>query len=161
MTTPALGGAWTKFADITPRVSHGTAEDPFMWIDAKGHWHIINHVYDVGEYEHCGNSTVSAHLFSFDGFEWHTTATQPFGTEVALSDGGTMTLSTRERPKLLFAGNGTATHLFSGASALPNCWNETQCHWTKRGDCANNACTNCKFRPNAGCFSLVQRIKLA
>ena len=77
-----------------------------------------------------------------------------------MSDGGTMTLSTRERPKLLFAGNGTATHLFSGASALPNCWNETQCHWAKPGDCAGNACTNCKFRDGAQDFSLVQPLAL-
>ena len=50
----------------------------------------------------CANSTVSAHLFSLDGYEWHTTSTQPYGTTVPLSDGTNFTVATRERPKFFF-----------------------------------------------------------
>jgi len=39
-----LGGKWTKFADITPKLSHGTQEDPFMYIDKKDNWHVIKYV---------------------------------------------------------------------------------------------------------------------
>jgi hypothetical protein len=38
-------------------------EDPYLWIDSKGAWHIINHAYNNHEYEQCGNSTLSAHFF--------------------------------------------------------------------------------------------------
>merc|ERR1712083_964637 len=95
-------------------------------------WHLLFHAYETGEPGFtCANSTVSAHLFSNDGFLWHTVDVQPFGTQVELVSGGTMLLSTRERPKLLFSSDGQPTHLFSGASAMPNCWNEKQCHWSK------------------------------
>ena len=33
-------------------------------VDKKGNWHIINHAYDVKDQTHCGNSTLSAHVFS-------------------------------------------------------------------------------------------------
>lgn len=40
-------------------------------LDKRSNWHIINHAYRNDEYEHCGNSTVSAHWYSTDGKEWH------------------------------------------------------------------------------------------
>ena len=33
-----LGAAWTKVADIPVHLDHGTQEDPFMYIDARGNW---------------------------------------------------------------------------------------------------------------------------
>jgi hypothetical protein len=41
------------------------------YIDGNGNWHIINHAYATDEWEHCGNSTLSAHVFSKDGLDWH------------------------------------------------------------------------------------------
>ena len=43
VTAAKLGDKWTKFADIEPHLDHGTQEDPFMFIDKRGNWHIINH----------------------------------------------------------------------------------------------------------------------
>lgn len=77
-TDLAPGAQWTKFADVdhgalpsssAPPYYH--VEDPFMWVDGRGNWHIINHAYKNAEYEHCGSSTVSAHFFSADGKAWH------------------------------------------------------------------------------------------
>jgi hypothetical protein len=38
MTVAKLGDKWTKYSDIKPHLDHGTQEDPFMWIDARGNW---------------------------------------------------------------------------------------------------------------------------
>jgi hypothetical protein len=44
-TTPSLSQPWTVHATISvPWTTRGTREDPFMWIDKRGNWHIINHV---------------------------------------------------------------------------------------------------------------------
>ena len=43
VTTQKLGGAWTKWASIVPKLDRGIQEDPFMYIDRKGNWHVINH----------------------------------------------------------------------------------------------------------------------
>lgn len=44
VTTTKLGKEWTKYASIEPKLDRGTQEDPFMYIDKRGNWHIINHV---------------------------------------------------------------------------------------------------------------------
>jgi hypothetical protein len=44
---------------------------PVMYIDSKGNWHIINHAFDTRQYKNCSNSTLSAHIFSKDGKDWH------------------------------------------------------------------------------------------
>jgi hypothetical protein len=87
-------------------------------------FHLLFHVYETGEPgTTCTNSTVSAHLFSKDGYEWHTTPNQPYGTTVSLIDGSNFTVATRERPKFVFDPvTGQPTHLINGVSALPSCW---------------------------------------
>lgn len=38
------GGPWNLYANITvPWVTRGRREDPYMWVDTRGNWHIINH----------------------------------------------------------------------------------------------------------------------
>ena len=64
----------------------------------------------------------AAHMFSLDGYQWHTTPVQPYGTQILLSDGTNLTVATRERPKIYFDGEGRMTHLFNGVSALSSCW---------------------------------------
>ena len=46
--------------------------------------------------------------------------TPPYGTQIKLSSGETITVSTRERPKMFFDESGQMTHLFSarGSSSL-------------------------------------------
>ena len=48
-TTPELGQPWTLYGNISHagNAQDNTPEDPFMWIDKRGNWHIINHAYDV------------------------------------------------------------------------------------------------------------------
>lgn len=71
----------------------------------------------------CFNSTVSAHSFSADGYNWFMSSVPPYGTQVELADGSHITVATRERPKLYFNEAGQKTHLINGvcsASACPD-----------------------------------------
>ena len=63
---------------------------------------------------HCGCSYQA--LWSADGSDWkRTTAPQPF-CNVTLSNGTSLTLNTRQRPKwLVNATSGEVTHLLTGA----------------------------------------------
>ena len=122
MRADNIGGPWVLVtADFGAAGGvRGVYEDPYLFIDANDHYHLLFHVYETGEPGMtCHNSTVSAHLFSLDGFRWHTTSEQPYTAVVALSDGTTMTLATRERPKLFFDAAGTPTHLFNGVCHFP------------------------------------------
>ena len=81
------------------------------------------------------NSTVSMHTFSEDGYTWHAGAEQPYTTQVETT-AGTITVSTRERPKLFFNKAGQMTHLVTGVSGA------SQCEFGG----PPSACTNCKLR---------------
>jgi hypothetical protein len=47
----------------------------------------------------------------------------PYGTQVKLTSGETVTVATRERPKLWFNSKGQKTHLFNGVCSAENCPN--------------------------------------
>ena len=47
----------------------------------------------------------------------------PYGTQVELTTGETVTVATRERPKMWFNSKGQKTHLFNGVCSAPNCPN--------------------------------------
>ena len=74
-------------------------EDPSLWQDSEGHFHILCHAYKLGEERsNCDNSTVSAHLFSLDGLAWSLSPDQPYSTRIRTLQGGeitTLTVSTR------------------------------------------------------------------
>lgn len=100
----------------------GNYEDPYLYMDKRGHYHCIYHVYNTHENKtECVDSTVSAHIFSVDGYAWHTSPTQPYDTQIKLSTGKTITVSTRERPKIFFDKSGQMTHLFNGVCSATAC----------------------------------------
>ena len=97
------------------RRPHKFWEDPTLWVDQRGHWHILSHCY-VPHYNE-GNDYVSGHLFSADGLTWSESSVQPYQHAVEYRDGSTQNFSTIERPKLVFDdATGRPTHLFNGAS---------------------------------------------
>jgi hypothetical protein len=122
----------------------GKWEDVFIYTDKRGHWHALWHAFylNEGHRSSCVNSTVSAHSFSLDGYTWHAGATQPYDTQVQVldpaADSGTQTItvSTRERPKLLFDEHGQMTHLVNGVSGASQC----------EAGGPPSACTNCKLK---------------
>ena len=152
-----LGGKWVQFASIAPKLKHGTMEDPFMFIDAKGNWHVINHAYATDEWQHCGNSTLSAHVFSKDGKDWHmlgygglgAAAVEPYTHTVAYVDGTSHTYTTLERPNMHFNAQGQPTHINLAADLMSQdagCPAYDVCP-AKATYCA---CTNCKYADHAG-----------
>lgn len=124
---PGIAGPWARVATWEPSGGPaGAYEDAFLWIDARGAWHMLFHVWSSDVQPQCTNATVSAHAFSEDGLTWHFSPSQPYNTTVAFASGRATEVSpTRERPKLLFAADG-ATPLFllngavtGGESCLP------------------------------------------
>lgn len=141
-SSPSFTGPWTHLLDVNPSGGvPGSYEDAFLWMDPRGNWHIIFHVYTTNVPSSCVNSTVSGHFFSPDGWNWLASPVEPFGNYVEFTDGSSMLLSTRERPKLLFNAQGDPTYLYNGV-----------CGGTSF--CAPTPCVNCKY--NYWDFTLAQ-----
>lgn len=106
-------------------------EDPFMWIDGRGNWHVLYHrMFDPygpldpnwgqedGTWKRPSSPVplgwAGGHAFSRDGLSWSKWS-RCYNTSVALVNGSRHEFQRRERPKLLFDVHGTPTHLFNGA----------------------------------------------
>lgn len=141
-------GPWTQVVQV--RASSGTPiqgsyEDPFLYVDAQGRWKIIYHVYTTDVPDTCYNSTVSGQYFSPDGLTWYTAPFEPYTNLVQFTDGSTHTVSTRERPKMLFNSAGVPTHIVNGVCAATYC--------------APTPCVNCKY--NYVTYTLIQPLVTA
>jgi len=112
----------------------GHYEDPYLYTDKRG-FHLFYHVYNYADRQDCTHATVSAHVYSEDGYTWHANPVQPFTTQVEVDGQGNVTVSTRERPKLYFDKSGQMTHLFNGVCSATQCPSEQPCvdckstHW--------------------------------
>ena len=155
LTTTKLGDPWIHYADIasTARLDHGVQEDPFLYIDKRNNWHIINHAYDTTQTDHCENSILSAHMYSTNGIEWNILKhpnVEPYGHTVSYEDGSTHTYTTLERPNLHFNTDGIMTHINLAADLMTQgegCQSYQICPAKFNGKCA---CTNCKYADHAG-----------
>lgn len=134
----SISGPWTTVSQITSLQSvNGRAgmgdqqshyEDPALYIDKRG-FHVIYHAYIPNEHpphgHDCTRSTVSKHVFSKDGKDWFESPGHPYGTQVELLGGETITVATRERPSLLFEmdsmGQTRLSHLLNGVCSAPDC----------------------------------------
>ena len=101
---------WTLHeADLFAPLASGepfTAEDPFVYRDAKGRFHAIFHQFagcvDAGAtIPACGS-----HAYSADGKAW-TYGGVAFNRTVQFTDGSSFDFNRRERPHLVFAKDGT------------------------------------------------------
>ena len=52
-TTPSFDQPWVTFSTIKHPSFPYTVEDPVMWVDPRGNWHVINHAYNTGEKTNC------------------------------------------------------------------------------------------------------------
>ena len=102
---------------------HGTTrgcEDPFLWTDKRGHYHVMYHHMGAG----VPPGWVGHHAWSIDGFTW--SDTQPCYDNAFPIEGGATVAGVAnggaQRPKLLVE-NGTATHLYVAGpmSGCPKC----------------------------------------
>jgi hypothetical protein len=126
-----------------------TRRDPFLFIDKRGHFHIINHRYVNNETEHCYSSTISAHTFSTDGKEWHvlTPAVEPYGHTVHYDDGTSKTFVTLERPNIHFDVSGQMTHINLAADLTTS---DEGCNHVDNHVDKARSCAECKFYNHCG-----------
>ena len=88
-------------------------EDPFVWRDKRGHFHILVHSLEPGGAFGDGPK-VGRHAFarSLMGKWIFNTATLAFNTTVQMTDGTAMDFFRRERPQLYFSDDGEMTPLY-------------------------------------------------
>ena len=150
LVAPVAAGApltWSHFANIShaafPTASYAV-EDPRLYIDSRGRFHILNHAMDQAQSSACFESDVSAHFFSLDGREWGFSR-QPYGHFVSYSDGSRTGFITLERPAVVLGARGELTHLVLAADAVTG---DAGCP-DKRGKCivffGKCPCNCCKF----------------
>jgi len=141
LTATSLKGPWTKFASIPhPNGMGYTVEDPFLYIDPAGNFHIINHAYNTGQRTNCTSSWVSSHFFSVDGITWGH-SDQPYGHTVTFDDGTSHSYCTLERPNLFFDAAGQPSAIHFAADLV-----------TEDAGCPNRGkgCVDCKYDDPAG-----------
>jgi len=148
-------GRWAFITVIsTPKTWHDGivfSEDPFLWIDARGMWHLLTHKYDLKngwppQVGHDGPVMVSGHGWSRDGLHWSFQENQPYYGKILYEDASVQYLSTMERPHLLFDANKEPIYLINGIST----------HWAGPdgnpcSDCSGprgfHQCIGCKVTP--------------
>jgi hypothetical protein len=105
---------------VAPSNGTGSHEDPFFFVDRRGHYHAVTH--NQAEGNLCGNrtlgSTCGAHLFSRDSYSWSTSRTPVYTNQVLMEGGQHRTLQTRQRPQIIFDDRSRPTTLFNGASFI-------------------------------------------
>lgn len=171
-TADSIEGPWRNIS--TSIINHNNArewpkgwhrEDPYLFTTKRG-WHVFFHASipdsSPGAGDNCTDSVVSAHMYSADGFEWHASSVSPYGTQVEVDDAGpgvrpgtpgaggsatrTITVATRERPKLIFDADGEMTHLINGVCGAGSCT-----------DSPKTGCMDCKY--HHWDFTLIQPIQ--
>jgi len=109
--------AMGPFHDLTPEapIFPFDIEDPYLWIDARGNFHMLTHKRDdsVPSPERGGSV---GHMYSQDGVQWHASANSPVADVIALKDGTSATVKKIARPQLVIE-NGSPTYLSVGATA--------------------------------------------
>jgi len=88
-------------------------EDPFIFRDNRGHWHLLLHSLEAGG--GFDGSRVGRHAFSRSGENWtFNNRTLAFNTTVHFTDGSIINFGRRERPQLLFNSDNEPTHMING-----------------------------------------------
>jgi hypothetical protein len=90
---------------LHPAVASHSGEDPYLYQDERGHYHMLMHNMGGG----CGS-----HAFSRDGVDWTRSGDEPYTFDVAFSDGSATKMHRRERPQLLLSPTGQPRFFSSG-----------------------------------------------
>lgn len=109
-------GPYMRITDDVMGYCSKCQEDPFMWVDKRGHWHALVHKM----FDPAGSSPIPSPgwagglIFSKDGLVW-SEMKRCYSTNIKLENGEMLVTKRRERPKLIFDSNGIPTHLTNGA----------------------------------------------
>ena len=112
-------GPWTTARTVRPPgATDRNWEDPFLFFDRRGNFHLLSHTWSALPYP---SNNVSGHGFSTDGAQWTFAQQEPYDNAITHADGTVQRFATLERPKLLFTDRTkphTPTHLINGVSAV-------------------------------------------
>jgi hypothetical protein len=130
LSAPGPEGPWVEVGPIQPgngsKQPNGNWEDPFLFFDRRGGWHVLAHVYAA--HATYPNNPISGHAFSADGLNWTFSQAQPYSNAVLRVGGSVQMFATLERPKLHFndaSDPHRPTALFNGASPVWNASNQS------------------------------------
>lgn len=106
-------GASSVSRIASPRRSqYFQCEDPFLWRDARGNYHVLFHHGDARTKEDLGG-----HGFSSDGETWALSHTNAYGNNFTTSDDGVARRFKRpQRPQLLLDNDGAPRVLILGVA---------------------------------------------
>ncbi|WQF84786.1 Putative EGF-like domain, glycosyl hydrolase, five-bladed beta-propellor domain superfamily [Colletotrichum destructivum] len=89
------------------------SEDPFLWRDKRGHWHIlVHHMIDIAEGRKGPRVGAHAYAREWKGPWTYNNNTLAYNTTVEFTDGVKLDYYRRERPKLYFSDDGQMTPLY-------------------------------------------------
>jgi len=118
-TAPSIYGPYTDTrphpaVNTEPHLDTGD-EDPFLWQDERGHWHLLMH--HLGGYNGV-HEPVGAHAYSRDAVHWTKSVVLPYTTFVPFVDGTAINMTRRERPELVLSGRGQPRYFSSGVQEV-------------------------------------------
>jgi len=119
-TAASWKGPWSEVnIKYTGNGGQGSWEDPFIWLDARGNWKMLTHVWQGTGSKYADR--VGGFAYSKDGITWVKSPIAPFDNKVVHAGGATTAYTTRERPKLyLDPKDGTTPlALFNGVGGVP------------------------------------------
>ncbi|CRG88688.1 Reelin [Talaromyces islandicus] len=109
-SAPSFTGPYTR---LPGPVFPENTEDPHIWRDKRGNWHMLVHSLEAGGGFGAGPK-VGRHAYAreWDG-EWtFNNSTLAYSTHVEFTDGSAIDFSRRERPQILFSEDGLMRPLF-------------------------------------------------
>jgi hypothetical protein len=152
------GLTWMKAAEIatppawntirTKTAPYSGVEDPYLYFDARGHWHLLAHRYQFSDGPGVApyNILVSGHGYSMDGRVWEFGTVQPYDSVIHHHTGPATPYTSLERPKLRIDEiTGEATHLIVAAAPTftsPLC---AGCRVRLPAQEPNGSCVLCKL----------------
>lgn len=113
-----------------------TAEDPSVFIDKRGNWHMLVNALPGG----CNPKThQGGHAWSRDGITWSEPRVGAYNTTVLFTDGTSMTCTRRERPQMVLDADGIPLVMFAGVVGCPTI-------------------PNTPYKGGGDCFTLAQKM---
>jgi hypothetical protein len=135
---PNVTGPWDYVLNIPSGRTPGIFEDGFLYQDGRGNWHQFFHTYTMTcDTPRCDPTAISGHSFSADGLRWYSSCVQPYFNTANVTDGSTVRMSTRERPKLIFGADGEPVALSNGVCPMPNSYPQAAIQCKVQGVAAN------------------------
>jgi len=106
LTAPSWKGPYSLL--VNEPIIPGWAEDPFLWQDIAGYFHILFHA---------EGSNSGGHCFSRDAKKW-IKGPVAYDNTFPITGGKTIKTGHRERPHLLFDDKGNPTYLYNGCTMV-------------------------------------------